>query len=85
MVDHVVEGGADRFGVALIVEGCGYGVVLRDELVAFFVEFVGCCALDDEGRDVVEAFGTESSGFCHGLEVLGLMDGYGEGAHFTGG
>jgi len=84
VADNVIDRGANRFGIALIVEGCGDSPVLGDELVALSIDVFGGGIRLNERRDIVETSRTESTCLCHVLEVLGLVDRDMSGRHVTG-
>nr|ABZ09831.1 hypothetical protein ALOHA_HF4000APKG8L7ctg1g6 [uncultured marine microorganism HF4000_APKG8L7] len=70
VTDHMVDGGADGFGEAAVVERRGNGVARGGEVVAQEVECIRRHARHDVGRDGVERFGREPPGAAHGRELL---------------
>ena len=70
VADDMIDGNADRFGKAAIVQGRGIGAVIDDEIMAVFVQGARRHAGLYMAADQVQALGGQSAGAGHGLEIV---------------
>lgn len=66
---HVVDGCADGFWEAFVIEWSRDCAVCFDHFAAEVIEMFGCDARLDVVGDHVEDFGGELSGFAHAFEI----------------
>ena len=71
VADHMVDGGADGFWVAAIVEWSGCCFIQKNEVMAAAVDLVGGASRHDEWGDHVERGACKVAGAQHPLKVNG--------------
>jgi len=88
VADHLVDRGADAFGVGRIaagrvVERRRDGLLHADDVVVRQpVELVGADAGLHQRAEVVEHFGSEPASAAHAFDAGGVLEGYSHGVYF---
>jgi len=78
VADHVIDGGADRFGEAIVVEGSRDSVLrVHDILVANSIQLASANARNNVGLDHFEYLGRQSACNSHFLDFFSRLDMYG--------